>query len=159
MKKEKYNWWTDPKNKEEVEKLSWWDHEENQITLEIPVAITNSENYWTISTNDKTKELIGDIPIVAQGDSKEEVIKNFFETMKFHYYFNEERVLKYSRWVPLKIGPGGIAGNWFSIFGFHIYFRYGKNMKGGFYIPFTKLNISGYNEWKQYKNKYKINAT
>ena len=47
------------------------------------------------------------------------------------------------------------GGGWFVIFGLHFYFRYGKGMKGGKYIPFTKLNISFHSEWAMYK-KWKL---
>lgn len=40
------------------------------------------------------------------------------------------------------------GGSWFTILGIHFYFRYGKGMRGGWYIPLTKLNITVNNLWK-----------
>ncbi len=44
MRKEKYNWWKDPKNKEEIDKLSWWDHPENKTTFNFPISVVRVIN-------------------------------------------------------------------------------------------------------------------
>lgn len=38
---ENYNWWTDPKNKEYVERMSWWNHSENKETFNLPISISS----------------------------------------------------------------------------------------------------------------------
>lgn len=154
--KRKYNWWDDPKNAEEVSRISWWEHPENKTTVELPVSIVQDENYWCIGTNKETKQLIGDSlsSISASGDTKEEAIANFFSLLKASHSYEEMCRLKYQRWVPLRTGNWKhTGGRWFVVFGIHVYFRYGKGMKGGLYIPFTKLNVSVHNEWKLPKIK------
>jgi hypothetical protein len=147
--KEKYNWWTDPQNAEIVKQISWWDQPENKTSIELPVSILEKENNFIISGNDETKKLIGKgLCSVASGDTKEEAIRLFFRLMEVSYDFQKESAMKYRKWVPFRKGNWNrIGGTWFVIYGIHVYFRYGKNMKGGWYIPFTKLNISISNEW------------
>lgn len=148
-----YNWWKDPANKERVEKLSWWNHPENQTMVEIPVAIIQDGKYWIVSSNDETKKFLGNLGAVAQGDTKDEALRHFFTILQMDYDHNVEERMKFSRWVPLKIGPWkSIGGKWFSVFGIHVSFRYGDGMKGGWYVPFTKLNISMHSEWAVYRN-------
>lgn len=40
---------------------------------------------------------------------------------------------------------------WFTVLGICFNFRYGNNMIGGWYVPFTKLNISIFSYWKRPK--------
>lgn len=153
MSKEPYNWWTDPKNKEEVERLSWWARPENQGTVELPVAITQSDNYWIIATNEKTEAVIGDkLSAVSQGKTKEEAIKKFFTILRIQHDYSEECRMNYQRFVPFRKGDWKhTGGKWFVVFGYHFYFRTGNGMKGGWYVPFTKLNISIHSEWKAFR--------
>lgn len=145
------NWWTDPKNKEEVEKLSWWNHEKNKTTFELPISVINEGEHWVATLNDDTKKYLGNMNACAQGKSKEEALNKMFIMIQMAYNYNDECRLNYQRWVPLMVGPWSIGGKWFSIFGFTFSFRVGKNMKGGMYIPFTKLNISISSQWAVYK--------
>jgi hypothetical protein len=150
-----YNWWTDPKNKKEVDKISWWEHTENKTTIEIPVSIVNDGEYWCVGSNKDTEKLVGKSlsAISASGKTKEEAISEFFVMMKTIYFFEEDCRLKYQRWVPfIKGNWSKQGGTWFVIFGIHFYFRYGNGMKGGWYIPFTKLNISIHSDWTTYRN-------
>lgn len=142
--KEKYNWWTDPKNAEQVKKISWWEHEENKTTIELPVSIVEDNGHWIIGGNAETEKLIGPgLSHTASGHTKEEAISKFFLMMKISNEFESERARKYEKWVPFITGDWKQrGGRWFQVFGVHVYFRYGKGMKGGRYIPFTKLNIS-----------------
>ncbi len=102
-----------------------------------------------------TKTLLGDqLYTCAQAKTKEEAINKMFMMIKFMHDYSEECMYNYQRFVPFRKGDWKhTAGKWFTIFGIHVYFRYGKGMKGGKYIPFTKLNISIHNEWVTY-NKY-----
>ena len=148
---EPYNWWKDPKNAEKVKRLSWWDHSENRSTIEVPVAVINDGKYWVVSTIDDDKWLGEYLYACAQGDSKEEAISRLFGLIRFIARHQHKSVLSYQRWVPFIKGPWGkTGGNWFTVFGLHVYFRYGKKMKGGCYVPFTKLNISISSYWTIY---------
>jgi hypothetical protein len=156
MKKD-YNWWDDPVNTEEVKRISWWEHPENKTIIELPVSIIQEGEHWTIGTNKETEKLIGESlsSITSQGKSKEEVVSNFFLIMKMIHSFEEEGRRKYQRWVPFRKGDWKhIGGKWFVIFGIHFYFRTRRGMKGGWYIPFTNLNISVHSEWTSY-NRWK----
>ncbi len=156
---EEYNWWTDPKNKEQVERLSWWEHPENKTFIEIPVSIIQDGKYFCLASNSATEALVGENVVHStQGKSREEVIAKMFTLMKVHNKWLNEQRISYQRWVPFRKGPWSkIGGHWFAIFGLHFNFRYG-NVKYGWYVPFTKLNISFQNEWKLYK-KWKSDAS
>lgn len=152
MEKQNYNWWDDPKNQEEVKRISWWNHSRNMKTIEFPLSIIQEGENWTVASNDETKKLIGKLGNAASGKTQQEAIDSFWKIIRFHHEFLNEERLSYQRWVPFRKGPwGNTGGNWASIFGIHVYLRYGKNMKGGWYIPFTKLNISLSNDWLMYK--------
>lgn len=155
MTKEPYNWWKDPKNAEEIKKLSWWDHPENQSEIKLPIGIVgDSNNQFTASTNDRTLEILGEHSHgVASGETKEQAIEALFSLIRWTHEFTHDKMLSYERWVPFRKGVWGkIGGTWFVVFGLHVYFRYGKSMKGGWYVPFTKLNVSVYSLWTTYKN-------
>jgi hypothetical protein len=154
--KKAYNWWEDPKNTEEVQRISWWEHSENKTFIQFPLSIINDHGYFVVASNSETKQLIGNIGgSSAQGDTLKGAVDQYFKLIKFHHEFLNEKMLSYQRWVPFRKGPWGkIGGNWFAIFGINMHFRYGKGMKGGFYIPYTKLNISLHNNWNAY-NRWK----
>lgn len=148
-----YNWWEDPKNKEEVERISWWNHPENKEYFRLPISVIRTDNVWVATCNDDTKVFLGEhLHGCAQGDTKEEAIQRMFELIQLAHNYSEECRRKYQRWVPFRKGAWNrTGGTWFVIFGIHFYFRRGKGMKGGRYIPFTKLNLSIYSEWAMYK--------
>jgi len=148
-----YNWWTDPKNKDSVEKLSWWNHPENRKIVYLPISLVHDDGYWVASCSDETKKFLGELHSCAQGKSEEEAINNMFEMLRFSYEYEVECRLRYQRWVPLRVGPWGMSGGrWFSVFGINVSFRHGDNMLGGWYVQFTKLNISIHSDWSAYKN-------
>lgn len=153
MAKENYNWWDDPKNKEEVERISWWNHEKNKETFSLPISVVNDGEWWVAACNDETKKLLGDrLHGCAQGKTKEEAIDEMFMLIRMAHDYSEECRLNYQRFVPFRKGDWKhTGGKWLIIFGIHIYFRYGKGMKGGAYLPFTKLNVSLSNEWTTYR--------
>ena len=141
-----------------MKKVFWWEDPKNKETISFPISIIKSDDVWVASCNNETKKLLGDkVNVCSQGETKEDAIKKFFEGIKYLYDYSEECVLNYQRFVPLRKGNWKHnGGKWLVIFGFHFSFRYGKNMKGGMYVLFSKLNISFVNEWKLYKN-YKSN--
>lgn len=148
-----YNWWKDPKNAEEVKRLSWWDYPGNRTIIEFPVAIINDGKYWVVSTVDDDKWLGELLHGCAQGESKEDAIKRLFQLIRVNADHTHKAMLSYERWVPFIKGPWGMTGGtWFTVFGLHAYFRYGKGMKGGWYVPFTKLNIWVSNYWLRYRD-------
>jgi hypothetical protein len=148
-----YNWWTDPNNSEEVKRISWWNHEENKRFVNIPISVVKSERGYVAAFNDDSKKFLGSISVTAtQGSTEEKAIDRLFENLQWLYSYQEECRLSYQRWVPFRKGPWGkTGGNWFTIFGMHVYFRYGNKMKGGWYFPFTKLNISFSSDWRVYR--------
>ncbi len=151
----KENWWDDPKNQEEIKRASWWDHEENKTFIQFPISLIKSGTGYVASTrNNKMNEFLGEeLTGVAQGETKEEAIKGLFEYIRMSYHHSEDCRLNYQRWIPFRKGKWGkLGGSWFAVFGIHVYFRYGKGMKGGQYIPFTQLNVSFSNDWINYKN-------
>lgn len=150
---EENNWWTDPKNQEEVKRISWWEHEKNKESVNFPISAVQSGDVWVVACNSETNNLVGEgLNACAQGKTKEEAIESLFLMIKLQHEYAEECRLKYQRWVPFRLGPWGNTGdNWFSIFGIHFYFRRGDGMRGGQYIPFTKLNISVSSDWSAYK--------
>ena len=158
MKNKEYNWWTDPKNKEEIEKRSWWNWPENKETFPLPISVNNHDGIWVATFNNETEKILGEeIHGVAQGETKEEAIERMFQLVRIAVHYTNDRMRSYQRWVPLRVGPWkSFGGRWISVFGIHIMFRYSKNAKGGWFIPLKKLNISIHNEWKSYR-RYKKN--
>ena len=152
--KDLYNWWEDPNNQERVKRISWWNHEENKEVFHLPISVVKSDEHcWVATCNDETKKYLGELHGCAQGKTKEEAIEQMFVIIKISHNHSEDRRLNYQRWVPFRKGDWKhTAGKWFVVFGIHINFRYGKGMKGGRYLPFTKLNISILNEWLTYTN-------
>lgn len=156
----KPNWWTDPKNKSEVDRISWWNHPENKYDYSLPISVIHSDGIYVASTNDETKLVLGSgLHGCAQGDSEAEAIDKMFKLIRLAHHYADDRMRAYQRWVPFRKGNWNHrGGKWFVIFGIHFYFRYGHGMKGGWYLPFTKLNLSIRNEWAQYKKWKKINS-
>lgn len=157
MAKDNYNWWEDPENKEKVERMSWWNHPENRDVFNLPISVVNDGDWWVATCNDETKAILGDkLQGCAQGKTKEEAVKKMFQIIAMTHDYSEERRLNYQRWVPFRKGPWKhTGGKWFVVFGIHVYFRYGKGMQGGRYIPLTKLNVSFSNEWTIYRKSQK----
>jgi hypothetical protein len=157
MADKNYSWWKDPANADEVAKLSWWDNPENKTTYPIPVSVVENGGRWTAATNSDTEKILGEqLSGVASGNSKEEAIEKLFSSIRIIHQYTDTCRRDYHRYVPfIKGNWKHIGGKWITIFGFNIYFRYGNNMKGGWYIPFTKLNISFTNYWKLYREYIK----
>ncbi len=127
---------------------------EEKTTIEIPVGMESGvdhdgKQYYVLFTTDETKKYIGNMGIVTQGETLEEAKEEFLKSLKSTANFWNWHVDQFRRWKPLQIGPWGqTAGHWFRIFGIQFYFRVGKNMKHGWYIPFTNLNIMITNYWR-----------
>lgn len=152
--KESYDWWMDPANKEAVEAASWWEHERNKEFFYLPISVVKSDTSWTAACNEATEEVLGKyLHGVGSGETKEEAIRQMFESIRVTYHFAWEAEMRFQRWVPFRKGNWGhTGGKWFSVFGYHVYFRYGKGMRGGgFYIPFTKLNVRLSSDWAAYR--------
>ena len=158
MQKDNYNWWDDPKNEEEIKRISWWEHPISKKFFDFPISAVESDGYWVVACNSDTEKLIGNgLSVSAQGKTKEEALKKMFMMIALTHDYSEECRLNYQRWVPFRKGDWKHSGGtWFIIFGIQFYFRHGNGMKGGVYIPFTKLNISISNDWITYRN-WKLN--
>lgn len=148
-----YNWWEDPANAEEVEKISWWDKPENKSYVKIPVAAIETDGVWVIGSSKLTEKVLGQefSCFTAQSNTREDAELKFVSIMKIHGQYLYEKELEYQRWVPFRKGSWQVRSTWFSIFGIHFHIRIGKNMKYGWYVPFTRLNISIHNEWRTYR--------
>lgn len=135
---------------------SWWGNPIHKENIPLSISIIQDGDFWVASTNNETETLLGQqISSVAQGKSKEQAIAKLFEFIRIGNSHMEKQAISYERFVPFIKGDWkNKGGRWFTIFGFMFYFRYGKNNKYGWYVPFTKLNISFENKWKTYKNLY-----
>lgn len=127
------------------------------IDITLPVKyhfeVHDGKEFHMIYTTEKTKNSLN-LPILTQGETKEEAIRKFWIIANIHLDYLNERKHQADKWEPLRIGPWkSKGGRWFTIFGQHFSFRYGKQNKGGWFVPFTKLNISYYNEWKRKPKK------
>lgn len=119
--------------------------------IKIPIIIITEKDHVSIMTPKSSKL---EFLLYGQGKNLKEAKESFWQNYKAYLeYFNYSDNYA-NKWILFKKGNWKhIGGKWFQILGFHIYFRYGKNMKRGLYIPFTKLNISFTNFWKiKYKN-------
>jgi hypothetical protein len=127
--------------------------EELKTSLEIPVGYEEGEiegrKFVVMFNTDETDKAIGKVNIVVEAETLDDAKEDFLKIIKVHLLWTEKRSHELNLWKPFQKGPWGhIGGSWLTIFGMHIYFRYGKGMKGGRYIPFTKLNISLSNYWR-----------
>lgn len=111
----------------------------------------NSKMHHSIMPTDEMRDAMH-AAWYGMGETKEEAIKSFwtgFKAVGEHNHWNNQTLNK--RAIFLKGPWGSTGGNWFTILGINVSFRYGKNMKYGWYIPLTKLNITIHNHWR--KNK------
>lgn len=131
---------------------NWWEVPENKTLVELPISVIQDGNFWCVCANEETEKLLGkDLSsvYVGGGNTKQEAIDSFFSLLRASYSHEKACRMKYQRWVPFRKGNWKhVGGTWFVIFGIHVYLRRGKGMKGGWYVPFTNLNISVYSEWK-----------
>jgi hypothetical protein len=129
---------------------------EEMINIEIPVAMAQGEGYFVIFNTDETDKLIGKTNIVVQGDSIEDAKSKYLWILKSHIDYMEKRSNDLNKWKSFQKGDWKhIGGTWFTLFGFNVFFRRGKNMKGGWYVPLTNLNITIWNYWTMYKKSPK----
>jgi len=118
-----------------------------KINLTIPAILFKEGDSFTIMTTDETEKIIGQ-PLFATGKTREDAEQKLWEMLRFINEYNEERSRELNKYKFFQHGPWGeIGGSWFSILGINVYFRKGKNMIGGWYIPFTKMNIRIHNHW------------
>lgn len=116
--------------------------------LSFPVGYQCDEGHHMVYDTDETKKFL-DIPVVVSAESKTEAIKNYWTIVSVHLSFLNDIYQRHNRWALFYKGSWKERGtHWFSVFGFHFYFRHGKNMRGGAYLPFTKLNVSLTNYWR-----------
>lgn len=123
------------------------------IKISIPAILFKDGDQFTIMTTDETEKIIGQ-PLVASGKTREDAENKIWEMLRVVNEFHIERSRELNKYKFFQHGPWGkIGGNWFTILGINVYFRKGKNMIGGWYIPFTKLNIRIHNHWFDKKKK------
>jgi hypothetical protein len=121
--------------------------------LSIPVDVFKDGEYFVITTNEVSEAILG--AIVVQGKTFEEAEEQFWSLARFMKEYDEERSRELDKWKFFQKGDWKhIGGTWFTLMGINVYFRKGKGMKGGRYIPFTKLNISVHNHWRRKKEKW-----
>jgi len=117
--------------------------------IQLEVELIKDGKYFCLSTKDNDTF---SFPIITQGETIEEAEKHFWTIVKVGSKYNNERAKELDLWKPFQKGDWDtIGGTWFTIFGIHVSFRYGKGVHGGWYIPFTKLNISIFNYWRRKK--------
>ncbi len=115
--------------------------------LTIPVEIIQDGEYCVLATNDESEKILGQ-PIVVQGNTFEQAEKEFWISVKCINQYHSDRSRELDKWKFFQKGPWNeIGGTWFTLLGININFRHGEGMNGGWYIPFTKLNISVHNYW------------
>ena len=88
--------------------------------------------------------------IAVQGKSFKEAENHFWALAWDISKYHQKRSDELNCWKWFQKGdwkqPGGSR---FIVFGIAVYFRYGKQMKGGWFVPFTNMNISIHSYWKQ----------
>lgn len=124
-----------------------------KIKISIPAILFHEGEMFTIMTTDESEKIIGQ-PLFASGKSQEEAENKIWELMRYTNKFHIERSNELDKYKFFQHGSWGkMGGNWFSILGINVYFRKGEGMKGGWYVPLTKLNISIHNHWIKSKKK------
>lgn len=125
--------------------------EDRVKNLDFTVKVIQGKNHIIMTTTEDTKAKLYGQGIVVQGDTEEEAEEAFWESLEVILKYYHHRMYQADLWEPFRIGPirNWKKAFWFQIFGINVYFRYGDNMKGGRYIPFTKLNIRILNYWRK----------
>lgn len=127
------------------------DNKWKEDYIKIPLLYTETEDGKKIIINIENefhdKYLGHSAGIVCSGNNLEQAKERVLAMMAANVSFSDEIWDRYQKWALLDWGPWTRGGKWFRILGITFNFRYGKNMKGGFYIPFSKLNISISNAW------------
>lgn len=118
--------------------------------LQIPIGIESYDDGIVLFSVEQTDDIIGNLGIVIQEDTLNKAKAQALDILKYHIKYLEKRSNELDLWKPFQKGQWShIGGTWFTVFGIHVYFRYGDGMKGGWYIPFTRLNITVNNYWKR----------
>lgn len=118
-------------------------------SIKIPVEYRKENGTHIIRTTEETKKYFGQ-HIIGYADNSADAEKDFWRYVKTLNEYHLNRSIELDKWKPLQLGDWShTGGKWITVFGFHINFRYGEGMKGGFYIPLTKLNISFVNYWRK----------
>lgn len=129
--------------------------DKEHIQMSIPALLIREENCYVIVATDEGEAMLGQAAY-SQGTTREEAEKEFWNMIRFLNEYYEQRSRELDCWKPIQIGDWKhIGGTWFTVYGFHFYFRRGNGMQGGWYVPGTKLNISISNCWKNLKTKPK----
>lgn len=121
----------------------------HETTLALPVEVIHDEDSVTIVLNKEGEKLLGpNFPVVASGDTYKNAVEQFWKLCRFVMKYHRERSDELNRWKFFQKGNWNhTGGTWFNLMGLHFYFRRGEDMQGGWYLPFTKLNISFTNYW------------
>lgn len=128
--------------------------EQKTITLEVPVGYIYDETtkLHMLFNTKETDKLLGQTNLVITEETLEKAQETYFLLLKLDKDYHLKRSQALDKWKPFQKGPWNLnGGRWLTFFGLHFFFRKGKGMKGGRYIPFTNLNISFYNHWKKSK--------
>lgn len=115
----------------------------------VTVEVTEEDGVFAIATTKKTESII-EQPIYISAKSLVDGKRKFWAMLKIINNYNKERSEELDKWKFFQKGDWKhVGGSWFIIFGINVYFRRGKGMKGGWYVPFTNLNIRICNLWKK----------
>lgn len=133
-----------------ITSLEWWNDSKYKMTIPLSISIIQDEYGFTASFNSETKLYLGyHLDFCSFAETENEAIYQLFEQFRFHVHYLTNCELKYQRnTLFIKGDWSKVGGSWFTIFGIGLYFRYGKGMKGGVYIPLTKMNVSLINKWR-----------
>lgn len=123
-------------------KYTWEDE-----FVKLPIIRVRSDGKCHIITRTNDKDVIGK-GIIAVGDTFEDAEDQFWELLKTTSTHERKRSNELNKWKPFQKGNwSSTGGTWLIVYGIKIYWRYGKNMRYGWYIPFTKMNIMIVNYW------------
>lgn len=123
--------------------------EPKQIELKLKAKLIQHEDEFLIFIDGKEEEILGQ-SLCASANTIEEAQEKFWQMAKSINQYHADRSNELNKWKLFQKGDWThIGGTWFTLIVIQIYFRYGKGMKHGRYIPFSKLNISIHNYWRK----------
>ncbi len=135
---------------------------EKTIELKIPVTLHYDEETeaFYVYPNKDTEKILGPHHIGVHGSGKtiQEAEEKFWMLFRWIQEITFEDHQQLPLWKPLQCGPWKhFGGRWFTTFGIQVYFRTATKkskdtMVGGWFVPFTNLNINITNLWKVRKN-------
>lgn len=116
--------------------------------VRLPVEVIVGPDGYVLSTDTSVNEH-GHV-CVSFGKTRKRAEEDYLSHLNVMWRYYKDRSRELDLWKPFQSGDwSSIGGKWIIVYGIHVYFRVGSGMRGGWYVPFTRLNIMVVNLWRR----------